>query len=127
MHGSLDQYFGWANVAVFNQIARFFEYERHSRLEMPMDQVDKSAVGKWIDDRLVSCVKAYLALQENLRSRVEQQRARDGRAAPGPRATTSACRSRKLVSSAGKSKPPASLASLHAERPLAAIFLRHFG
>lgn len=28
MHGSLDQYFGWANVAVFNQIARFFEYER---------------------------------------------------------------------------------------------------
>ena len=28
MHGSLDQYFGWANVGVFNQIARFFEYER---------------------------------------------------------------------------------------------------
>ena len=28
MHDSLDQYFGWANVGVFNQIARFFEYER---------------------------------------------------------------------------------------------------
>jgi hypothetical protein len=28
MHGALDQYFGWANVGVFNQIARFFEYER---------------------------------------------------------------------------------------------------
>ena len=28
MHERLDQYFGWANVSVFNQIARFFEYER---------------------------------------------------------------------------------------------------
>ena len=28
MHDALDQYFGWANVGVFNQIARFFEYER---------------------------------------------------------------------------------------------------
>ncbi len=28
MHPSLDQYFGWANVDVFNQIARFFEFER---------------------------------------------------------------------------------------------------
>lgn len=41
------------------------EYERHSRLEMPLDAIDAKAVGAWIDDRLVSCVKVYLSLREN--------------------------------------------------------------
>jgi hypothetical protein len=43
----------------------FFEYERYARLEMPLDRVDKAAVGKWIDDQLVSCVKAYISIQDN--------------------------------------------------------------
>ncbi|MBX3358192.1 MAG: hypothetical protein KF745_07170 [Phycisphaeraceae bacterium] len=43
----------------------FFDYERHTRLEMPLDKIDRNAVGKWIDDQLVSCVKAYLTMQEN--------------------------------------------------------------
>ncbi len=43
----------------------YFDYERNSRLEMPLDKIDKAAVGTWVDDRLVSCVKAYLSIQDN--------------------------------------------------------------
>jgi YHS domain-containing protein len=43
----------------------YFEYERNARLEMPLDKIDRDAVGRWIDDRLVACVKAYLSVQEN--------------------------------------------------------------
>lgn len=43
----------------------YFDYERHSRLEMPLDKVDKNAVRQWVEDRLMSCVKAYLAIQDN--------------------------------------------------------------
>lgn len=46
-------------------IPMFFEYERHSRLEMPLDKIDQAAVGKWVDDQLVSCVRTYLSMQEN--------------------------------------------------------------
>jgi hypothetical protein len=42
-----------------------FEYDRHSRLEMPLDKVDRNAVTAWLDDRIVSCVKSYMALQDN--------------------------------------------------------------
>lgn len=43
----------------------FFDYERHSKFETPMDKPDRDAMGKWIDDRLVGCVKAYLSMREN--------------------------------------------------------------
>lgn len=43
----------------------FFDYERHARLEMPLDRIDKAAVGKWVDDQLISCVKTYLTMQDN--------------------------------------------------------------
>jgi YHS domain-containing protein len=46
-------------------VPMFFEYQRHARLEMPLDKVDRDAVGKWVDDQLVACVKAYLMMQEN--------------------------------------------------------------
>ena len=46
-------------------IPMLFEYERYARLEMPLDRIDKEAFGKWIDDQLVSCVKAYLSIQDN--------------------------------------------------------------
>lgn len=43
----------------------FFDYERSARMEMPIDKVDGDAIGRWIDDRLVSCVRAYLSMQDN--------------------------------------------------------------
>lgn len=43
----------------------YFEYERYSRLEMPLDRVDSDVIGRWFDDRLVSCVRAYLTIQDN--------------------------------------------------------------
>ncbi|MBL8963397.1 MAG: hypothetical protein KF787_00890 [Phycisphaeraceae bacterium] len=46
-------------------IPMVFEYERFSRLEMPLDKIDKEAVGKWIDDRLVACAKAFLSVKDN--------------------------------------------------------------
>ncbi len=46
-------------------VPNYFDYERSSRLEMSLDKIDKNAVGTWLDDRLVSCVKAYLSMQDN--------------------------------------------------------------
>lgn len=43
----------------------FFDYERHARLETPLDKIDRDAIGKWVEDQLVSCVKAYLTIQDN--------------------------------------------------------------
>jgi hypothetical protein len=46
-------------------VPMFFDYERHARMETPLGAIDKAAIGKWIDDRLISCVRAYLAMQDN--------------------------------------------------------------
>lgn len=46
-------------------VPTYFDYERHARMEMPLSSIDKNAVGAWLDDRLVSCVKAYLSMQDN--------------------------------------------------------------
>jgi YHS domain-containing protein len=46
-------------------IPMYFDYERSARLEQPLDKIDRNAIGAWIDDRLVACVKAYLSMQEN--------------------------------------------------------------
>lgn len=46
-------------------IPMLFDYQRSARLEIPLSKVDRNAVGKWIDDQLVSCVKAYLSTQDN--------------------------------------------------------------
>lgn len=43
----------------------FLDYERYARLEMPLDQIDKAEVGRWLDDQLVKCVQTYLAIQDN--------------------------------------------------------------
>ncbi|MFO0873644.1 MAG: hypothetical protein U0575_06685 [Phycisphaerales bacterium] len=43
----------------------YFDYERHARLEMPLDKIDGDAIAGWLDDRIVSCVKSYLAMQDN--------------------------------------------------------------
>lgn len=46
-------------------IPMFMDYERTARLEMPLNTIDRDAVGRWIDDRLVAAVKTYLSLQDN--------------------------------------------------------------
>lgn len=43
----------------------FFDYERYSRLEMPLAKIDREAVARWLDDRIMSCVRSYLAIQDN--------------------------------------------------------------
>ncbi len=40
-------------------------YTPHAELEFPLDKVDKEAVGKWIDDRIVEFVQTYLSMGEN--------------------------------------------------------------
>lgn len=40
-------------------------FDAHSELEIPLDAVDPEAVGRWVDDRIVSFVSTYLALHEN--------------------------------------------------------------
>ena len=41
------------------------KFDSHDEIEYPLDAVDKAALGKWFDDRIVSFVKTYLSLQEN--------------------------------------------------------------
>lgn len=43
----------------------FFEYERHARFETPLGKIDRAALEAWFDDRLLSCVRAYLTMQDN--------------------------------------------------------------
>jgi hypothetical protein len=43
----------------------FFDYDRYARLEMPLEKIDRAAVAKWLDDRIMSCVRSYLAIQDN--------------------------------------------------------------
>lgn len=46
-------------------IPTFIQYDRHAELRMPIDGIDRDALGAWIDDRLVGCVKTYLAMEDN--------------------------------------------------------------
>ena len=46
-------------------IPTFIQYDRHARLQMPLDRIDRDALGKWIDDQLVGCVRTYLAMHDN--------------------------------------------------------------
>lgn len=39
------------------------KYERHARLEMPMGSVDEAEIGRWLDERILTFVKTYVALQ----------------------------------------------------------------
>jgi hypothetical protein len=43
-----------------------FEHERSARLEISLDAPDMDQVDRWVDDRLMSCVNAYLSIQDNL-------------------------------------------------------------
>jgi hypothetical protein len=41
------------------------KFDSHDEIEFPLDSVDTAALGTWLDDRIVSFVKSYLALHEN--------------------------------------------------------------
>jgi hypothetical protein len=40
-------------------------FKPHDEVEFPLDAVDKDAVARWIDDRIVDFVKTYFSLGEN--------------------------------------------------------------
>ncbi len=41
------------------------QFEKHAEISFPLDQVDAAAMTQWLDDRIMSFVKTYLALHEN--------------------------------------------------------------
>lgn len=41
------------------------EYDAHQELRLPLEQVNREALGDWIDERIISFVKTYLAVHEN--------------------------------------------------------------
>jgi hypothetical protein len=41
------------------------KFDSHDSIEFPLEAVDKAALGKWFDDRIVGFVKTYLSLHEN--------------------------------------------------------------
>jgi YHS domain-containing protein len=43
----------------------FMKFDSHSEIEFPIDSVDRAALAKWFDDRIVGFVRTYLSLHEN--------------------------------------------------------------
>jgi YHS domain-containing protein len=41
------------------------QFESHAELEFPLDAVDREALSRWLDDRIVQFVRTYLSLYEN--------------------------------------------------------------
>ena len=41
------------------------QFESHTDITFPLDAVDQEALGRWIDDQIVSFVRTYLAVHEN--------------------------------------------------------------
>jgi YHS domain-containing protein len=41
------------------------KFDSHSEIEFPLDRVDRPALGRWMDDCIINCVRTYLALHEN--------------------------------------------------------------
>jgi YHS domain-containing protein len=41
------------------------QFEPHAEVSFPIDRVDKEALAKWVDDRIVTFVRTYLSLHEN--------------------------------------------------------------
>lgn len=40
-------------------------FEPHAEIEFPLDAVDKAAVSRWVEDRIVDFVRTYLSLEQN--------------------------------------------------------------
>jgi hypothetical protein len=43
----------------------FFDYQPHAESEFPLDAVDEAAAVRWVDDRIIDFVGAYLSMSEN--------------------------------------------------------------
>lgn len=43
----------------------FIQFDGHTRAEFPLESVDPTEVGKWIDDRILEFVRTYLAISHN--------------------------------------------------------------
>lgn len=41
------------------------KFERHNDISFPLDAVDKDALARWLDDRIVDFVKTYFLIHEN--------------------------------------------------------------
>jgi hypothetical protein len=41
------------------------KFKSHDEIDFPLSAVDKVAVGKWMDDRIVDFVQTYFALGDN--------------------------------------------------------------
>jgi YHS domain-containing protein len=41
------------------------QFDSHDEIEFPLDAVDRKALVRWVDDRIVSAVRTYLSLNEN--------------------------------------------------------------
>jgi YHS domain-containing protein len=41
------------------------KFEKHDEIVFPLGDVDEAALGKWMDDRIVTFVRTYLSLHEN--------------------------------------------------------------
>jgi len=41
------------------------KFDSHAELEMPIDAVDRDAIAKWFDERILSFVQTYVSLHEN--------------------------------------------------------------
>src|SRR5262249_23026497 len=40
-------------------------FKQHDEIEFPLDQVDKEAVAKWVDDRVVDFVQTYFSMGDD--------------------------------------------------------------
>jgi YHS domain-containing protein len=43
----------------------YMQFEKHAEISFLLDAVDRDAVARWFDDRIVTFVKVYLSLYEN--------------------------------------------------------------
>lgn len=41
------------------------KFDSHAELEMPLEKIDRDAIGRWTDERIMSFVSTYVALHEN--------------------------------------------------------------
>jgi len=48
-------------------IPAFMKYDSHSELCVPVDNIDREAIGRWFDARILSFVQTYLQLYQNER------------------------------------------------------------
>ena len=43
----------------------YMEFDKHSQIAFPLDAVDREALTRWLDDRLVTFVRTYLEIHQN--------------------------------------------------------------